>query len=335
MVSTNNISIKDIAKMSGFSVSTVSRVLNNTGRFSQSTRDKIINIAEKYNYQQNAIAAGMRKGSLSIIGIIVPDITNNYYAALVKKCEQYFFKKGYLTIVCNTDRNPDWEKKYINQLSNHFVDGLVVISTQPLVQKENISYAFPVVFIDRFPKLTDNMIITSSDNYAGAALATNHLIDNDAYPIMVTTKDNQFSTNQQRLQGFIDTAQARGIKDPEIIALPANSDDLSGAKNKLMSDIQALFKQHKKIGAFAVNDNVGVFIYRLAIQNNIKIPDQLSIVGFDDSAVARETQLTTIHQNINKLAETSCKNLLKLLKKEEVFNRKITIPVSLIKRKTT
>lgn len=331
-MSLSNVSIKDIAKMSGYSVSTVSRVLNNTGRFSQSTRDKIINIAKKYNYQQNAIAAGMRKGSLSIIGILVPDITNQYYASIVKKCEQYFFKKGFLTIVCNTDRNPELEQKYIKQLSNHFVDGLVVISTQPSIsQTDNL----PVVFIDRFPKLSDNMIITSSDNYSGAALATNHLIDKNTYPIMVTTKDNQFSSNQQRMQGFIETAKGRGIKNPEIVTLPVNSDNLNSVENNLLSQIKKLLQQHKKLGIFAVNDNLAIFIDRAAIKNNIKIPEKLSIVGFDDSPRSREMQLTTIKQNIEELAITSCNNLLKLLNKDEIFNRKFTIPVTLVKRQTT
>lgn len=327
-----NISIKDIARLSGYSVSTVSRVLNNSGRFAQTTRDKILKIAKKYNYQQNTIAVGMRKGSLSIIGILVPDITNQYYASIVKKCEQYFFKKGYLTIVCNTDRNPELEQKYINQLSNHFVDGLVIVSTQPAISKiSNI----PVVFIDRFPKLSDNMIISSSDNYSGAALATNHLIDKNCYPIMLTTKDNQFSSNQQRMQGFIETAKSRNIEEPKIITLPVNSDSLMSVEKRVLSDIQDLLKQHPKIGIFAVNDNLALFLYRLAIKNNIKVTEELSIVGFDDSPRAREMQLTTIKQDIEKLAITSCDNLLKLLHHDNVFNRKFIIPVTLVKRKTT
>ena len=109
-------SIKDIARLSGYSISTVSRVLNNTGRISLKTREKILKIAKENNYSQNIIAKGMRKGSLAIIGILVPDITNPYYASIVKKCEQNFFKEDYLTIVCNTERNAKLEEKYISRL---------------------------------------------------------------------------------------------------------------------------------------------------------------------------------------------------------------------------
>lgn len=328
----SNVSIKDIARLSGFSISTVSRVLNNTGRFSQTTRNKIISIAKDYNYQKNAIAQGMRRGSLAIIGILVPDITNAYYATLVKKCEQYLFNLGYLAIVCNTDRNPELEKKYISQLGNHFVDGMIIISTQPEIDK---SHTIPTVFIDRFPKITRNVIATSSDNFAGAALATNHLIDHSAYPIMITTKHNQFSSNQKRMEGFINASKNRGIKNPKIITLDTNSDSMNQTKPKLIEILRNLLKEHSKIGIFAVNDNVAVYTYQTAIENQIVVPNRLSIVGFDGSTLAKEVQLTTIKQDTDKIAKTSCDNLMKLLKNEEVFNRQIIIPVTLIKRRTT
>lgn len=331
----SSVSIKDIARLSGVSVSTVSRVLNNTGRFSENTSKKVLSIAKKYNYRQNIIAQGMRRGSLSIVGVLVPDITNAYYATIVKKCEQYFFKLGYLTIVCNTDRNPELEKKYMKQLGNHIVDGLIVISTQSRISPKDRSLSIPTVFIDRFPKLADNIVITSSDNYTGALLATNHLLDHNAYPVMVTTKTSSFSSNQKRIKGFQDTIINRGIKNPQIITLPTHSDSIYKARNFLISKLFNLLDNHKKVGIFAVNDNVGAFIYQIAKEKDISVPSQLSIVGFDDSSIAKEMQLTTIHQDTDKLAKTSCNNLIKLLKNDEIFERNITIPVSLIKRKTT
>lgn len=326
-------SIKDIARLSGFSISTVSRVLNNTGRFSQKTREKILKIAKEQNYSQNIIAKGMRKGSLSIIGILVPDITNPYYASIVKKCEQFFFKNGYLTIVCNTERNVELEKQYIAKLGNHMVDGLVVISTQSIFDKTAVT--LPTVFIDRSPKLNNNMITASSDNYAGAALATNHLIDHNAYPIMITTKDNRFSSNQRRIQGFIDTAQNRGIKSPKVLTLKTNSDQIYLEKAQILENLHELLEKHPKIGVFAINDNVGAYIYQNALENNIKVPDQISIVGFDDSPLAKKLELSTIKQDTDKIAEVSGKYLLKLLKNQEIFEHKFLIPVALIQRKTS
>lgn len=326
-------SIKDIARMSGFSVSTVSRVLNNTGRFSRKTRDKILKIARENHYSQNMIAQGMRKGSLSIIGILVPDITNSYYASIVKKCEQYFFKKDYLTIVCNTERNVDLEEKYIAKLSNHMVDGLVVLSTQNTISKSQSN--LPTVFIDRSPKLSSNTITVSSDNYVGAILATNHLIDRNCYPIMITNKDNEFSSNKSRTSGFLNTAKNRRINEPTIINTNTNSDEVYVVKNKIIKQIRALLNKYPKIGIFAINDNVASYIYQIAMEEGFDVPNELSIVGFDDSPIANKLKLTTIKQNISEIADVSCSNLLKILNQENVLEHKFTIPVSLVKRQTT
>ncbi len=326
-------SIKDIARLSGFSVSTVSRVLNNTGRFSDQTRDKILKIAKENHYSQNIIAKGMRKGSLAIIGILVPDITNAYYAAIVKKCEQYFFEKDYLTIVCNTERNAEIEEKYIAKLSNHIVDGLVVISTQRAISKNRPD--LPTVFIDRSPKLSNNTITASSDNYAGAVIAANHLVDRSCYPIMLTNKNNEFSSNKSRILGFTQTVKSRGINKPIIINSKTNSDEIYLVKDKIFKQIKKLLKEHQKLGIFAINDNVASYIYQAAIGEGIRVPEQLSIVGFDDTPVASKLQLTTIRQNTSEIARVSSTNLLKILKREDILEHKFTIPVSLVKRKTT
>lgn len=326
-------SIKDIARLSGYSVSTVSRVLNNTGRFSETTREKIIKIAKENNYSQNVIAKGMRKGRLAIIGILVPDITNSYYASIVKKCEQYFFKKDYLTIVCNTERNASLEEKYISKLSNHMVDGLVVISTQNVIRKEQVD--LPTVFIDRSPKLNNNMITVSSDNYTGAVLATNHLIDKNCFPIMLTNKDNEFSSNESRIKGFTETAQNRGISKPIVISTNTNSDEIYLAKKTILAQLTRLWSKHSKLGVFAINDNVASYIYQVAIEEGLDVPNKLSIVGFDDAPIAKKLQLSTIHQSTSEIAKVSCSNLLRLLRHENILEHKFTIPISLIKRKTT
>lgn len=326
-------SIKDIARLSGFSISTVSRVLNNTGRFSESTREKILKIAKENHYSQNIIAKGMRKGSLAIIGILVPDITNSYYAAIVKKCEQYFFKQDYLTIVCNTERNAKLEEKYIAKLSNHMVDGLVVISTQSIINKSHVD--LPTVFIDRSPKLSDNIITASSDNFAGASLATNHLVDRNCYPIMITNKDNEFSSNKNRIKGFMETSKSRKITNPLVINTETNSDEIYLVRENLVKQIKKLCSMHHKLGIFAINDNVASYIYQVAVEEGISIPEKLSIVGFDDSPIAKKLQLSTIRQDTSEIARVSCSNLLKILKQNDVLEHKFTIPVSLIKRKTT
>ena len=113
----NNLSIRDIAKLSGVSVSTVSRVLNNNGRYSEATKEKVLKIAKENGYRPNSLARNLRKQASTFIGIIVPDISNEFFAKIVKDCEQLLFSIGYLAIVCNTERNPELETDYIHRKS--------------------------------------------------------------------------------------------------------------------------------------------------------------------------------------------------------------------------
>lgn len=119
-----------------------------------------------------------------------------------------------------------------------------------------------------------------------------------------------------------------------VLTLDANSYHLDLVQDKIIKDIQNLLAKHKKVGIFAINDNVASYIYQTALTNNIKVPEQLSIVGFDNSPIAKKLKLTTIEQNTDKLAETSGKKLIQLLK-AKILEHKILIPVSLIVRKTS
>lgn len=330
-----NISIKDIAKKTGYAVSTVSRVLNGKGHFSKEAETKIKQAAKEMGYQQNPLALGMKTGSLSMIAIIVPDIMNAYYAQLVETCERILFKDGYLTIVCSSDRNPDTEKRYVEKLQHGLVSGLIIISS--LEAKDKFpNYDLPTVYIDRFPKLKDGIVCVASDNYQGGALAANHLIDTGTYPIMITTAGDHFSTNQKRILGFSDTCQSRGL-EPNVIKMSATSEefDLEAEREHFTAKISELLSQHERIGIFCINDNLAAFLYQEALMAGYKVPEQIAIVGFDGSAKSRELGITTIRQDIDTICDVCCSNLLSMINKSKVYDASQTIPVSLIKRKTT
>lgn len=107
-----------------------------------------------------------------------------------------------------------------------------------------------------------------------------------------------------------------------VLTLDANSYHLDLVQDKIIKDIQNLLAKHKKVGIFAINDNVASYIYQTALTNNIKVPEQLSIVGFDNSPIAKKLKLTTIEQNTDKLAETSGKKLIQLLKGKKFWSIK-------------
>ena len=330
-----NISIKDIAKKTGYAVSTVSRVLNGKGHFSKEAETKIKQVAKEMGYQQNTLALGMKTGSLSMIAVIVPDIMNSYYAQLVETCERILFKAGYLTIVCSSDRNPDTEKRYVEKLGHGLVSGLIIISSLEVKDKFP-NYDLPTVYIDRFPKLNDGIVCVASDNYQGGALAANHLIDTGTYPVMITTSNDNFSSNEKRILGFSDTCQSRGL-EPNVIKISTTSEglDLAEERDSFEAKFSELLKEHDRVGIFGINDNLAAFLYQEALMLGYKVPEQIAIVGFDGSAKSKKLGLTTIRQDIGTICNVCCSNLLAMIHKSKIYDASQTIPVSLIKRKTT
>lgn len=169
-------SIKDIAKLSGVSVATVSRVINNNGRFSEETRKKILDVIEETGYQMNFSAKSLRMNKSFSVGILVPDISNYFFSDVVQKIEEELFELGYSTIICNTGRNIEKETAYLNMLRSKLVDGIIVISG---VDEFVFHYDdIPYICIDREPLKKEKTIVISSNHYQGAFEATESLINN-------------------------------------------------------------------------------------------------------------------------------------------------------------
>ncbi|AZP95671.1 LacI family DNA-binding transcriptional regulator [Latilactobacillus curvatus] len=338
---TKKYSIKDVAKLSKVSVATVSRVINNNGRFSEETRQRVLDAIAELNYEQNKLAVSLRKNKSNTIGILVPDITNEFYSAVVKKCEQNLFAAGFSSIVCNTERSLSREQNYLKVLSEHMVDGLIIISANDHAE-ESLSIRVPVVYIDRNPHLKDEFIITS-DHYTGAQKATEFLIKRHYSPFIITTKTNSSAT-VERIKGFKDTLFNYNIIDSaqeRVIQLNMTSDQYLLENKELDSFISSIKPQltERRIGVFAINDYIAFMVARAAIKQGLSIPDELSIIGFDDAPVSliSTPSISTVQQDTGTLAQRACRLITKQLTST---NTKLTkrielIPVKLILRSST
>ena len=148
MKQNKNISIKQIAKLSGVSVATVSRVINNNGRFSEETRERVMKIINEYNYTTNMAAKSLRVSKSKTIGVIVPDVNNGFFSELVLEIEKYFFSHGYSVFICNTNQDEAKEKSYFKSLDSKLVDGIICISAISIDPAKCIKRNIPVVFIN-------------------------------------------------------------------------------------------------------------------------------------------------------------------------------------------
>ncbi|MCI1859805.1 MAG: LacI family transcriptional regulator [Sporolactobacillus sp.] len=332
------LSIKDIAQISGVSVATVSRVINNSPKVTSKTREKVLSVIKNKGYERDRNALGLRSHYTHMIGVLVPDITNLFFASIVKTCEQYLFRHGYSTIVCNTDRDPNTENKYLKVLNSHLIDGLIIISSHnKIINNENV-ISLPAVYIDHKPNIKAPMI--SSDHYKGAEMAIEYLLSKKADPWMVITPTKSTAT-LERIRGFKETLIKHHIDlDGKIIVLESTSDNY--LKRSAIADqfLKQLSHNNHVNGIFSVNDNIAYSMLQTALSLNISVPSQLKIIGFDDSPIAKiaRPSITTIHQDYQQIAYKACDILLNDLSHQEntkLQEMTIRVPVKLVLRSTT
>lgn len=333
-MSSKPISIKDLATITGFSVATISRVINDNGRFSEDTRAKVLSAIESTGYKPNKLAAGLRSKKSHMIGIIVPDITSEFYSNVVKNCEQTLSQYGYSSIVCNTDRSEKKEQEYLTALSEHMVEALIIISNNNDNAEQSLT-TLPTVFIDREP-YNKNQISVASDHYAGAKTATQFLIDHNFPPYIITSKTNSSST-ALRMNAFKDTLKNNNIDSKNRIFKSHKTSNLFLTDN---TETLSFLRQipDKRFGIFAINDNVAFMVTEAAKKLGISIPNECSIIGFDDTTLTKVSspKITTIHQNVSLISKTACLKLINQLKNiPQSTNLSEIIPVELIQRETT
>jgi len=273
------------------------------------------------------------------IGIIVPDIGNEFFSTIVHEIESYFFEKGFSTFICNTDKNREKERAYIKSLDSKMVDGLICISGQEEIEASLLSRDIPIVCIDRRPRMTNNLAIIESDHFHGGYLATKHLIEKGCKDIIVLTKKSNLSSINDRIEGFKKALAEYGYPFTPNSIVETTEDrkhNIDKARDAIRRELD---KGRTFDGVFATNDWLALGVVRELIESGLNVPGDVKVVGFDDDTIAKysEVPLTTIKQDVHKIAEEASKIFFTLLteKNIEIANNHIKVPVTLIERKTT
>ncbi|EHC5260309.1 LacI family DNA-binding transcriptional regulator [Listeria monocytogenes] len=324
-------SIKDIAKLSGVSVATVSRVINDNGRFSEETREKVLAVIKETNYQMNFSAKSLRMNKSFSVGILVPDISNYFFSSVVQQIEAILFDQGYSTIICNTGRNLDKEMAYLNMLESKMVDGLIVISGADefgfkYTKAEN---GIPYVCIDRQPKDKKDTIFISSNHYQGAFEATEALIHAGVKSPVIFMHSRQSSSAKERLKGFQDALKKNNIRyDPDVSKFTVDL-QIHDYQKSIITFVNEVTTMD---GIFAINDNIALELLNLLPTIGKKIPNDIKVIGFDDTPQCNYTvpKLSSVKQNIPKIAQITVDNLITIIKNPKQKKR-ITeiVPVEL------
>jgi LacI family transcriptional regulator, galactose operon repressor len=332
------ISLDTMAKELGVSKTLVSLVLNGRGDkngISKDTQERVLDLAKKLNYKPNLIARGLRTGRSNILGLIVADIGNPFYAKIARGIEDKAIKEGYDLIICSSDEKVDREAKLIHMLRDRQIDGLIISSTQD-ANSETINLInenFPVVLIDRyFPGVEANTVVV--DNVLSAYNATQHLIQQEFRKIaLLTISPSHISSLNERQEGYKKALQDNSIElDPNLI-YEVPFDDI---KNSVKNAIDYFITQGAD-AIFTLNNNLTLASLEYLHQKEILIPDQISLLSFDDLDLFKLSNppISSIWQPLKEICEQSVNLLIDEINQKTVKKRKIVLQTELKVRKST
>ncbi len=330
----NNISMTDISRMAGVSVATVSRIINQNGRYSEETERRVRALIEKYHYTPNMTAKGLKTKRSNFVGILVPDITNDFFSCIVQEIQNGLRVHGYMAFVCNTAENEEIERQYMSMLGAVNLSGLIFISGNTCELKNGL-HRLPAIYIDRVPMTgSGEVTVIESDNYGGAKLAVQELYDRGCRRIACIRSSKVISTYNSRYSGYRDQLALYGLQaDPE---LDMRVDDISFQAAR--QAVNELIEQGKCFdGIFCTADWLALGALDALRAHQVAVPDDVKIVGFDDIAMASlgAKPLTTIHQQTDVLGQTAAEEIVKMMQGSPDRKHRVLVDVSLVRRKTT
>ena len=287
--------IRDVAKRAGVSPSTVSRVFSGAAFVEQETKEKVICAARELKYKPNLAARSLKKGSSKLIGLIIPDIMNPYYPEVVKYLEAGAAKFGYALILCDALGDIEKEKEYFKMLQYLFVDGIFYIaSTDNIEHIRPYAGSIPMVVINRNFDL--NAPCINLDNVDGACQAMSHLLENGHRRLAVFVNGKESQYNQERMEGCFKACADYGIARRELtIIQDVASDDIAYQKTW-----ELMRRPDRPTGIFMFNDFMAYGVYKGITKNGLKVPNDVSIVGFDDIPQAKylDPALTSLRHSL-------------------------------------
>ena len=334
------VTLKQIAKELDVSISTVSKSLRNSLEISEDTRQKVQAFAKLYNYKPNNIALSLKNKKTKTICIIIPEIIHHFFATVISGVENVANENGYNVLVCLSDESFDKEVINMEMLANGSIDGFIMSLSKETQQKKDfhhieevINQGMPVVMFDRVTNdiLCDKVII--DDNLA-AFNATQFLINKGFKKIALITTIDYVSVGKLRTEGYLKALINNDILIDENLILKIEDTE------NFESSIENLILNNKIEAIFAVNELFAVTAIKIASRNNIKVPDDISIIGFTDGIISKYStpSITTISQNGIKMGGKAAKMLIERLEaseEEEERYKTEVIETDLVEREST
>jgi LacI family transcriptional regulator len=332
----DNVNLKKLAKELGLAVSTVSRALRDSHEISQETKERVKALAVEWGFQPNAHASSLRQNKSKTIGVIIPEIENNFFSQIINGIESIAQDKGFHVLIYLTHEDTQKEKSILQLLKNGRVDGLMMSLSNTTTSFEHLeawkNAQIPIVLFDRIVEELDVPVVTINDTDVSFK-ATEHLIENGCKKIVFLTLSDQLSISNRRKSGYLKALQKHNMESQQLV-IECGPDN--AANDEL---IKRLLREEKPDGAFTAIEKLAINMYEVCTELKINIPDDLKLVSFSNSPSAPLfcPSLSAIVQPAYEMGKEAATTLFKLIEKKSLlsYERKVMLKASLCKRNSS
>jgi LacI family transcriptional regulator len=331
-------SIVDIAKELNVSITTISFILNGKARekrISNEMVERVLKYVAEVNYVPNQLAKSLRTGKTNIIGLIVEDISNIFFATVARYIEEYADKRGYKIFYCSSENDRSKTKQLIKVFRERQISGYIITPSNGIEEdiQSLLHDGCRVILFDRYlPAINSNYVVV--DNLGATVHAVEHLVDQGYQHIALVTLDSDQTQMEDRLQGYLQALESHARK-PYIRKLPFHDNP-----EKTIEDIMSLLKSEKQIDAiFFATNYLAVSGLEAIKRLSLRIPSDIGIIAFDDHDLFRLyiPSITVVAQPIEEMSEKLINILLDQLEETgDVVNyEQVILPAKLIVRNST
>ena len=324
--------IYDVARAAGVSIATVSKVINQTGRISDKTRSKVHKGMEELRYQPSMVASALTGKRMNTIGLLIKDLANPFFAEVARAVEDRGQELGFSVVMCSTDNDSEKEANYIALLKQKKVDGIIVAAgfQNDSALKELIRDHVPVALISQeIPELAIDSV--SVDDYLGGYQVTSHLLSLGHRKIAMIAEDGRSSDG--RIRGFRQALREAGIAFVDEMLATCEASVEEGLRH----GGRFLDAANPPTAIFASNDLLAIGVMKAARERNVKIPDDLSVAGFDNTILAAfaEPPLTSVAQPIQEMGRQVVDLLVESMENDKKTKQRVVLMPELVIRRST
>jgi len=328
-----SITLKELSKILGVSISTISKALNDSPEISHDTKTKVKELAALHKYQPNVLARNLKSGTTKTIAVVLPTVQNNFFTEVLLGIETEIEKTDYNIIISITNESFKKESKSVNNLSNGIVDGFIISTSEETQIEEDFNHLTsaidnnkPIAMFDRVIKTIECDKVLE-DNREAVYKATKYLLESGKKHIAISSTINNITVGKSRTNGYKKALEEFGITVNE-------ADIVTGSQESIKNEVSKYLINNKPDAFIGLDEDGTLSALKAVKEKNYKIPEEVAVIGYANQNIAPHLtpELTTIDQNGIEIGKTIVRLLINRLKNPTKPFEKVVLPSILCKR---